>query len=348
MEPLIVVYGSYGYTGQLIVEECKRKNLNLVLSGRDALKLQKQSNESGYPFEVVDLNDYNSILKLLAGSFLLIHCGGPFKHTAETMVKACLDTDTHYTDITGEFEVFELLATYDSRAKEKGIMIMPGTGFDVVPSDCLALYLKNKLPNATHLQLAFTSSGGFSRGTSKTMIEGLGYGSAVRKGGKITRIKTAEKVTNVNFGSFESNAVCIPWGDIATAYRSTGIQNIEVYAAVNDKTLKRLRLSNYFNWLLRKQWVKNMLKETVDTKSPGPSKEKRDQSKSYLWGKVWNGQQQSAEARIETLSGYALTAKTSVLIAEKILQGEFKAGYQTPAMMYGSELILEIEGSKRK
>jgi short subunit dehydrogenase-like uncharacterized protein len=66
-----------------------------------------------------------------------------------------------------------------------------------------------------------------------------------------------------------------------------------------------------------------------------------------LWGKVRNSSGQQAEARLETISGYWLTAKTSVLIAEKILHGNFKPGYQTPAMAYGENLIMEIDGSKR-
>jgi len=152
----VVLYGSYGYTGKLIAQECKTKNINITLAGRNAEALQRQSTETGFAFEVVDIDDREALKKLLADKKLVIHCGGPFQFTSKQMVEACLETKTNYTDISGEFTVFEMLAAYDAKAKAAGIMIAPGIGFDVVPSDCLALHLKNRLPSATHLQLAFT------------------------------------------------------------------------------------------------------------------------------------------------------------------------------------------------
>lgn len=342
-----MVYGSYGYTGQLIVNECKSKQLDVVLAGRDENKLKLQSKQSGYPFQRVDIDDAIALTKLIAPAALVIHCGGPFQFTAHRMAAACLATQTHYTDITGESEVFESLALLDAQAKAAGITILPGTGFDVVPSDCLAFHLKNRLPTATHLQLAFTmSKGGLSRGTSKTMVEGLGNGGMIRKEGKLTSIALGEKIMEVDFGAFKTKALCIPWGDISTAWRSTGIPNIEVYNGTTDKIIRSARISRYFNWLLRKRWVKNLLLKQIDKKT-GPSEERRAAGKSFLWGKVWDADGKNDESRLETLDGYTLTAKTSVLIAEKILRGDFKSGYQTPAMAYGADLILEMDGTKR-
>ncbi|HMP98738.1 MAG TPA: saccharopine dehydrogenase NADP-binding domain-containing protein [Cyclobacteriaceae bacterium] len=343
----ILVYGSYGYTGQLIVHECKRKNLQVILAGRNAEALKKQSETSAYPYEVFSTDETEKLEQVLSKVSVVIHCGGPFRHTAKAMIQACIKTKTHYTDITGEYEVFEMARTYDAQAKAAGIQIMPGTGFDVVPSDCLALHLKKQLPDATHLQLAFISSGGgLSRGTSKTMIEGMGYGGMIRKDGKLIRIKSGEKVMEIDFGTVKSKVVSIPWGDISTAYFSTGIPNIEVYTGVPDKLIKQLRRSNYINWLLRASWIKTFLKKKIEKKKAGPSAEHLVKGKSFLWGKVWNTENKSVEAKLETLNGYALTAQASVLIAEKILAGNFKAGYQTPASAYGIELILEIPPGK--
>lgn len=344
----IIVYGSYGYTGKLVVEECKKKNLSVILSGRNEEALKKQSEQSGYPYKTVDIGDHTGLVNLLKEGKIVIHCGGPFRHTAKKMIDACLEANTHYTDITGEYGVFELLAGYDAKAKQAGLTVLPGTGFDVVPSDCLALHLKNKLPSATHLQLAFTmSKGGLSRGTKKSMTEGLGYGGMIRENGELVSIQLGDKVRDVDFGEFKMKTLCIPWGDISTAWRSTGIPNIEVYTGATAGMIKNAKRSRYLNWLLRMKWVKTLMLKQVDKKPGGPSEEKLLTGKSYLWGKVWNENGEQAEARLETVSGYLLTAKTSVLIAEKILNGNFKTGYQTPAMAYGEDLIMEIEGSKR-
>jgi short subunit dehydrogenase-like uncharacterized protein len=344
----IIIYGSYGYTGRLIVEECKNRNLHILLSGRDSDKLKKQSDQSGFPYEVVSVDDHSALTNLLQKGELLIHCGGPFQHTAKQMADVCLKTGTHYTDITGEYLVFELLAGYDEKAKAKNIIIMPGVGFDVVPSDCLALHLKKQLPTATHLQLAFTASnGGVSRGTAKTMVEGLGVGSTIRKEGKLVEVPLGEKVIDVDFGSFRTNALCIPWGDISTAWRSTGIPNIEVYTGVPDKTIRYAKLSRWFNWAMKSRFVKNFLLKKIDARPAGPDEQKRAKGRSYLWGKVWDKDGRIAEARMETLSGYLLTAQTAVFIAEKLLTQTPRAGYFTPAQYFGSDLILEIEGTIR-
>lgn len=343
----IIIYGSYGYTGRLIVEECRRRGLTVILSGRDSRQLAEQGAETGYPVESVALADTKALHALLEKGAMVIHCAGPFQFTARQMVEACLNTGTHYTDITGEYQVFDRIFSYDEAAKNKGIMLMPGTGFDVVPSDCLALHLKEKLPTATSLQMAFASSGGFSRGTAKTMVQGLGYGSTIRKEGSYVTIKTAEKVLDVDFGPFNSKTVCIPWGDIATAWRSTGIPNIEVYAGVNNRAIRLLKVSNLINPVLRQQWAKNFLQRQIDNRQPGPSAEKLAAARSYLWGRVKDEAGNEMHARLQTLNGYALTAKTSVLIAEKIVNKNLKHGFQTPAMAYGSDLIMEIPGTTR-
>jgi short subunit dehydrogenase-like uncharacterized protein len=344
----LIVYGSYGYTGQLIVEECRLKNLEVVLSGRNAEALRKQSLETGFPFHAVDVSDSSALKDLLRKGKVVIHCAGPFQYTAQAMANACLATKTHYTDITGEYQVFEWLAGHDQNAKDAGIMIMPGTGFDVVPSDCLSVHLKNRLPSATHLQLAFTmSKGGLSRGTSKTMIEGLGNGSLIRKDGVLKKINLGEKILDVDFGPFTAKTLNIPWGDISTAWRSTKIPNIEVYTGATEKMISNAKRSRYFNWLLRQRWLKNYLQKKVDQKPAGPSEENRKQSRSYLWGKVWDEKGNACISRLETLSGYMLTAKTAVLIAEKIINNQYQAGYQTPGMAYGADLILELSGTVR-
>jgi short subunit dehydrogenase-like uncharacterized protein len=343
----IILYGSYGYTGRLIAEECRALSMGVLLSGRDPVKLKLQSEHSGYPFEVADINDRPALLNLLKKGKLIIHCGGPFQFTARQMAEACLETGTHYTDIAGEYPVFELLAQYDSRAKDNGILIMPGVGFDVVPSDCLALFLKKRLPTATHLQLAFAmSKGGLSRGTSKTMIEGMGYGGMIRQNGKLTPLPLGDKVMEIDFGPFKRKALCIPWGDIATAWRSTGIPNIEVYSAVPGNTIRAAKASRWFNRLLRQRWIKDYLLKRVDQRITGPDQHKRESGRSYLWGKVWDQQGNSQEARLDTISGYSLTAKTAVLVAEKILAGSARPGYFTPAQYFGEELILSIETTK--
>lgn len=348
MKP-ILIYGSYGYTGRLIAQECKAKHLNVILAGRNREALQKQHEETGYPFEVVDIDDANGLRSLLSKGQTVMHCGGPFRFTAKAMVDACLETKTHYTDITGEYQVFELLAGYDEKAKAAGIMLMPGTGFDVVPSDCLAVHLKKRLPSATHLRLAFAMvPSGMSRGTKKSMTESLGYGGMTRVNNLLVPFTLGQDVLDMDFGSFKTLTTRIQWGDISTAWRSTGIPNIEVFAGASPKAVRSLRISNYLSWLLRNRTVKNYLLKQIDKGKAGPSEENLKTGKCYLRGEVWDNNGNRKVSLLNGPNAYALTAKTALLITEKIMAGNFKPGYQTPAMCYGENLILEIPGVERK
>jgi short subunit dehydrogenase-like uncharacterized protein len=265
------------------------------------------------------------------------------------MMEACLRTGTHYLDITGEIAVFEMGYHFDSKAKEAGVMLMPGAGFDVVPTDCLALYLKNLLPDATHLRLAFgTSGGGVSHGTAMTMAENLGEKGAVRQDGKIVRVPLGHKTLRFPADGKSFFAMTIPWGDVSTAYHTTGIPNIEVYMSVAPSAWKWVKWSHYFNWLLRTEFVKNLARHKIWKRPAGPSDAKRADGRSYLWGEVRNEKGQTRQATLTTPEGYTLTAMTSLLILKKVLSSNFKSGFQTPAGAYGEGLILEAGSTERQ
>jgi len=221
---------------------------------------------------------------------------------------------------------------------------MPGVGFDVVPSDCLALHLKNLLPAATNLTLAFYGLGGISHGTQATMTMNAGNGGAIRRNGAIVKVPAAYKTREIDFGEFAKTAVTIPWGDVATAFYSTGIPNVEVYTVLPESNLKLLKLSRYLGWLLKTKSVQNYLQKQIP--EGGPSADERAKGKTYLWGEASDAQGNRAEARLICPEGYTTTVLTALKIAEKITDGNFCAGFQTPAKCYGADLILEIEGAK--
>ena len=171
----------------------------------------------------------------------MLNCAGPFKYTAESIANACLRCGAHYLDITGEIPVFEALQARDAEAKARKVMLLPGVGFDVVPTDCLALHLKQRLPTATRLTLAFQTRGpaGLPPGTQRTALELLQYGVRVRRDGKLTQPEKSDKTISVDFGDGSMIPQLSPWGDVFTAYFSTGVPNIEDYVAA-PPSLQRL------------------------------------------------------------------------------------------------------------
>jgi len=347
MQNQFLLYGANGYTGKLIARLAATYNLQPVLAGRTETNVKPLATELQLPYRIIDLDNAAQLELALSEVKLVLHAAGPYVYTAKQMIDACLQTGVHYIDINGDISVFEMLKKYDAAAKEKNIMVMPGVGFDVVPTDCIALKLKNKMPDATHLKLAFASiGGGLSHGTATTMAGKIGEGGAVRENGKIVRKPLGQKGMWIDFGEKKLFVMTIPWGDISTAYTTTGIPNIEAYTGMAPKVYRILKLQWAFNWLLRTNFVRNIIKKKINAKPAGPSDEQRLKSSSLVWGEVTNASGKKISAAISCLDGYTLTAHSSLLISKKILEGNFKPGYQTPAGCYGENLVMEVPGTK--
>ncbi len=344
-----LLYGANGYTGQLIAKMAKEFELEPVLAGRNEQALKALAQDLQLTYRVVDLKDHAALVDCLRNYKVVLHAAGPFQHTSSQMLKACLEAQTHYLDITGEITVFESAKKMDSKAISSGIMIMPGVGFDVVPTDCIAKYLKDQQPDATHLRLAFASIGGrLSHGTATTMAEGAGEGSAVRENGIIVKKPLGHKGFTVDFGLKKIFVMSIPWGDVSTAYTTTGIPNIETYTMASPKAYSLLKWQGLYNWVLRTSFFRNRLKSKINQKPAGPDDATRAKAKSLVWGEVVNASGEKKSARLSAPEGYTLTAISSLIIAKKVLSGNFKSGYQTPAGCYGADLVMEIPGVERE
>jgi short subunit dehydrogenase-like uncharacterized protein len=270
----------------------------------------------------------------------VLSCAGPFSRTAGPLVSACLRGRAHYLDVTGEVGVFQAVWRRDAEARAAGIMLLSGTGFDVVPTDCLAAHLHDRLPSATHLRLAFQAVGSMSRGTATTSVEGIGAGGLVRRGGALTPVPSGHRTITVDFGRGPRKAIAIPWGDVFTAHVTTGIPNIEVYIAVPARIRASLRLTRVLGPLLATGPVQRLLKARIRAGAAGPTAEQRRQGRSLLWGEARDEAGRVVVSRMQTPEGYELTRLTAVACAERALGGEAPAGFQTPARAYGKDFVL--------
>lgn len=341
-----LLYGANGYTGALIAKYAAQYGLRPILAGRREAAIKPLADELELSYTIIDLEDAAQLKDALQLVKVVVHAAGPFADTARQMIEACLQTGTHYLDINGDISVFEMIKTFDAKAKEKNIMLMPGVGFDVVPTDCMALHLKNKLPDATHLKLAFASiGGGVSHGTAMTIVSRLGEGGASRQNGKIVREPIAKKGMWVDFGEKKLFVMSIPWGDISTAYFTTGIPNIETYTGVKPIVYKIMKMQGLFNGLLKLEWVKNIIRKKIKKGPAGPSDGMRSKAKAMVWGEALNANGLRVEDHFSCADGYTLTVHSTLIIAKKILEGNFRYGYQTPAACYGEELVKEIPGT---
>ena len=343
-----MVYGSYGYTGQLIVEQALKAGLKPLLAGRDEKQLRAQAEKFGLEYRAFSIENSAALDSALMEVDAVLHCAGPFVLTFRQMAEACIRTKRHYVDISGEIEGFEALALMDEEAKRAGIMVLPGGGFDVVPSDCLIAHAASKLPNATHLELYIKSVGsGVSRGTARSGIENMQREGRIRRDGKIVSVPNVWGTKDVDFGRGPSRLVSMGWGDVSTAYHSTGIPNVTVYMSFPKGMVNLMRLTRYFGVLLYTRAARDLIKWLIGKfLAPGPTRKQNENGFSLLIAEVRDGKQ-TVRAKLKTPEAYYLTALTSVEIMKRILNSDFKYGFQTPSKVYGADFILQFKGVER-
>lgn len=340
-----MIYGANGYTGELIARRAVAQGHKPVIAGRSRAKVEQLAQELGLEFRVFGLNNPDLLIDSIEDMNLVLHCAGPFSETAEPMMRACIQSKTHYLDITGEIKVFELAQSLGKEAQAAGIVLCPGVGFDVVPTDCVALKLKETLPDATHLILGFDSRAGFSPGTAKTSIEGMAEGGKVRINGAITTVKLAYEVKQIDFGDGPKQAMTIPWGDVSTAYHTTGIPNIETFIPAPNGLVRFSKIANLIKPLLGLSLVQNFLKGQVDKRVKGPTENERQTLPTFVWGQASNAQGKTVTVRIKTAHPYGLTIDSAVQMASSLVKRRDVAGAYTPARLMGSDFVEQLPGS---
>ncbi|WP_313054131.1 saccharopine dehydrogenase family protein [Pseudomonas lopnurensis] len=339
-----MIYGTYGYTGELIAREAVRRGYKPILAGRSREKVEALASELGLEARHFGLDEARLDAQI-EDCELVMHCAGPFSATAAPMMEACLRARAHYLDITGEISVFEHAQSLNDRARSAGVVVCPGVGFDVIPTDCVAAALKNALPDATHLALGFDTRSSMSPGTAKTSIEGLAQGGKVRRDGKVVSVPLAYRVRRIDFGDGEKPAMTIPWGDVSTAYHTTGIPNIEVFVPGSRGMIRGARLANLIRPLLGLSWVQKQLKARIDKNVTGPDDGKRAESGTWVWGEARNARGERKVARVHTANVYNLTVSGALAVVGYLMQTRPAGGAYTPARLLGADLVSSLPGS---
>ncbi|ANU09087.1 hypothetical protein A1A1_00715 [Planococcus antarcticus DSM 14505] len=338
-----MIYGTTGYTGELIAREAVNRGMSPVLGGRNADKIRPLAEELSLEFQAFPLDKHAAAQ--LEDIDLVLHCAGPFQVTSEPMIQACLLAKTHYLDITGEISVFEWTHSLHARAAEKEVILCSGVGFDVIPTDCTALKLKEEMPDAIELALGFDSDSGISPGTFKTMIQGLGSGSMHREDGILKAVPIGRQHRTIDFGRGSRSAMGIPWGDVSTAFYTTGIPNISAWIPMPKPQVYSARLMGAAGPLLATDWMKEKLEKQVEKRVKGPDSEVRANSPAYIWGEAKNQEGVIKVARIRTANVYDLTVYGSLEIVRRLLIEKVEGGYYTPAGLFGSVLVESLPDS---
>lgn len=346
-----MLYGAYGYTGVLLAEEAVKRGHKPLLAGRNAEKLARLAERLGLQYVAFDVDDEAKIAKHLARVKLVLHSAGPFTQTAAPMRKACLIAGVHYLDITGEIKVFEQTFQQDVLAKQRGILMMSGAGFDVIPTDCLAKYVADQVPGAVELEIGILmGSGGnmsASAGTMKSALEIIAGGGLVRRGGQLQSYTLGKGAKRIRFSQKVRQALPFPWGDLATAYRTTGIPNIITYMVFPLRTIRTLQTFGVTaRPLMMVKPLRRLTQKIIDWQRKDRPAHMGGESRTSLWARAVDSNGKAVEAWMDTLDGYHFTAVAGVRVVEHVLANPV-VGALSPAQVLGADFVLGIEGTTR-
>ena len=322
MTTKLLIYGATGYTGKLIAARAKEAGLDFAIAGRDAVKVAALADELGVPFHIFGVEDASQLRAGLDGFTAVLNCAGPFARTAGPIMEACIASGVHYLDITAEYKVYALAETSAARAAAAGVMLLPGVGWDVVPSDCLALYVSGKVDRPQRLRMALQVAGAVSRGSATSVAEILGVGLLARADGVIVAIPDAQPAP-FDFGEGNVDAYPLSFGDLVTAWKSTGIPNIQMFVHMKGAPPST----------------------DVATMADGPSAEERDAHRASVVAEVTGIDGTIFRARIDTVNGYSYTPLAAIEAARRVLAGEQRPGFETPATLFGVAFAQSIAGT---
>lgn len=317
----LMIYGATGYTGRMAAEQAKAQGLDVVIAGRNGERLASLAAQLDVPFRVFTPD--NPAAESLEGIGVLLNFAGPFARTADALMQASIKAGVDYLDITAEINVYRLAERLGAEAAEAGVMLLPGVGWDVVPTDCLALHVVRRVQDPQSLGVALQVAGSLSRGSALSVSEIIGAGLLARVDGLLVATPDA-KPRHFDFG--DGPVLCAPlsFGDLVTGWHSTGIRNICMFVHITGDAFPEGDLS--------------LLPD-------GPSAQQRETQRARAVAEVIGADGTSARSVIETVNGYTYTPLAAVEAARRVLDGERRPGFETPARVFGVGFAETIAGT---
>jgi len=343
-----MIYGATGYTGRLLAARAQALGVPTILAGRNRARLEALARAQGMPLRAFGLDAPRDIDAALSGVGVVINSAGPFGATARPIAEACLRTGAHYLDVGGELPIFQSLQSLDAAAREAGIMIMPGVGFVVAATDCLAAHAAASAPDGHSLRIGVSRATLVSRGSYASMLGLFSETVTVRRNGRLTSVPVGRLEHAFDYGEGDSVSAAVVWPDVFTAWYSTKIPNIEAYVEAGPLTRWTYSLAARIAGPLRYKPIQDLVALQTRVWPEGPSERRRDSAERTIVVEVEDRYRRGKRARLHTPDGYSLTPLSALKIAERVLAGDSPAGFQTPATAYGPDLILGLPGVRRE
>lgn len=339
----IVVYGATGYTGRLVSRVLASKGVAFAIAGRDRKKLSDLALALGKPPEVIvaGLDDAAALEKMAARARVVLDCAGPFEKYGKPVQDAALAAKSHFMDITGEHSYMRATWARDAEAKARGVALINAVGFDVVPTDAAAAIAAEAAGAPIEsVKIAFAAKGARpTQGTTRSMIALAHMGSLAWVNGKWVPEKVGAEKWTVDFQPpvGRRTVIAAPWGDVATAPRTTGARNVRTFMALPPAVARFAPLMK----LTRLPGAGALLERWVRSLPEGPTPEQRAKGRSAIHAEA-TGAKGTRAAWVTCGDGYDFTAISASLCAMRAAEGDFTGkGALTPVQAFGAQWLLD-------
>ncbi|MDF2810932.1 MAG: hypothetical protein K0S56_1963 [Microvirga sp.] len=310
----LMIYGATGYTGRMAAEHAKAAGTPSVLAGRSEATLARFASELGAEYRAFALDDAAAIDQGLAGMSVILNCAGPFMRTAEPLIKASIRNGVHYLDTAAELDSYRLAEVLDADAKAAGVMLLPGSGGSAAMLGSLAGHAIQRTMNARKIRIALHVAGGMSRGSAVSATENLAVETFQRVDGRLVS-KAANDIQQFDFGKGAVDCFPVTLPDLITIWKATNVPNIETFVHVTGAGFPKGDLSAL---------------------PDGPTEPERLANRYQAVVEVTDAQGRVHRSVLDTVNGYTFTAMAAAEAGRRVLAGEARRGFQTPAGLFGN------------
>jgi short subunit dehydrogenase-like uncharacterized protein len=300
----LMIYGAAGYTGKMAATNAQKAGVQVVIAGReqDKAKFIALASELGVEYRLFAVDDLPASKAALSDIGILLNCAGPFMLTAEPLMKACIEAGVHYLDIAAELDSYQLAETLDQAATAAVAML-----------GSLAAHAAKRVSKPHSVSIAMHVAGGFSRGSAISASENVNTGLLHRVDGKLIS-RSPQDVRDFDFGNGPASSFPVTLPDLITIWRATDIPNIETFVYLTDGAFPEGDLA---------------------AMPDGPTVDERDANRYQAAVEVSGEDGTVVRSILETVNGYTFTTIAAAEAARRVLSGEVRPGFQTPAGLFG-------------
>ena len=309
----LMIYGATGYTGRMAAAHARAAGLDLILAGRDEVRLAALGGSLGAEHRAFALDEDALVGATLHDVAVLLNCAGPFQRTAEPLMRAAIRAGAQYLDIAAELDSYCLAEAYDAQAQAAGVMLLPGSGGSVAMLGSLAGRAAERVWRPHTIRVALHVAGAMSRGSAISAAENLTAECLERTEG-VLRSREPGTTREFDFGSGLVPCFPVTLPDLVTLWRALQAPNIGTFVHVSDGAFPSGDLAAL---------------------PDGPSTREREANRYQASVEVTGAGGETVRAILDTVNGYSFTPLAGAEAARRVLAGEARSGFQTPAGLFG-------------